>query len=159
MTEKALTPLEQAVKTVRQWQHNARRVVFTNGCFDLLHPGHIDYLERARALGDALIIGLNDDDSVRGLKGEQRPINPAVDRARMLIALRCVDMVTPFSEPTPLNLITTLKPDVLVKGGDYCEENIVGAREVRAYGGEVIVMPFIEGYSSSKLIQRILDKH
>jgi len=159
MTEKAITPLDEAVKIVRQWQHNARRVVFTNGCFDLLHPGHIDYLERARALGDALIIGLNDDASVRGLKGEQRPINPAVDRAQMLAALRCVDMVTPFSEPTPLNLIATLKPDVLVKGGDYCEKNIVGAREVRANGGEVIVMPFIDGYSSSKLIQRILDKH
>jgi len=133
--------------------------VFTNGCFDLLHPGHIDYLERARALGDALVIGLNDDASVRSLKGPLRPINPLPDRIRMLAALGCVDLIVPFAEETPAKLIAALLPDVLVKGGDYSPDNIVGAREVRAHGGEVIVMPFIGGYSSSALIQRIVDRH
>jgi len=159
VNDSSIANLSEAVETVRQWHNDARRVVFTNGCFDLLHPGHIDYLERARALGDVLIVGLNDDASVRDLKGENRPINCTADRASMLAALRYVDMVTPFSEETPLNLIMALKPDVLVKGGDYREENIVGAREVRSNGGEVVVMPFIGGYSSSALIQRILDKH
>ncbi len=159
MNDSSIANLSKAVETVHRWHNDARRVVFTNGCFDLLHPGHIGYLERARALGDVLIVGLNDDASVRGLKGANRPVNCTTDRARMLTALRCVDMVTPFSEETPLNLIIALKPDVLVKGGDYCEENIIGAREVRSNGGEVVVMPFIGDYSSSALIQRILDKH
>ncbi|MDX8391306.1 MAG: D-glycero-beta-D-manno-heptose 1-phosphate adenylyltransferase [Mariprofundaceae bacterium] len=150
--------MAEGVQIMRRWRSENRRVVFTNGCFDLLHPGHIDYLQRARALGDALVIGLNDDASVGGLKGETRPINPMPDRACILAALRCVDMVVPFSESTPLNLIKALKPDVLVKGGDYQEENIVGAREVRDNGGEVVIMPFIKGFSSSALIQRIVDK-
>ncbi len=153
------TNLNDAVQIMQQWRNEKRRIVFTNGCFDLLHPGHIDYLQKARALGDVLVIGLNDDASVRGLKGENRPVNCTEDRACMLTALRCVDMVVPFSEPTPLNLIKALKPDVLVKGGDYREENIVGAREVRDNGGEVVVMPFIEGFSSSALIQRIVNSH
>jgi len=159
MSAQFSTNLNDAVQTMQQWRNENRRIVFTNGCFDLLHPGHIDYLQRARALGDALVIGLNDDASVRGLKGENRPINCSADRACMLTALRCVDLVVPFSESTPLNLIKALKPDVLVKGGDYRQENIVGAREVRDNGGEVVVMPFIEGFSSSALIQRIVDSH
>jgi len=159
MSAQFSTDLNDAVQTMQQWRNENRRIVFTNGCFDLLHPGHIDYLQRARALGDALVIGLNDDASVRGLKGENRPVNCTEDRAYMLAALRCVDMVVPFCESTPLNLIKALKPDVLVKGGDYREENIVGAREVRDNGGEVVVMPFIEGFSSSALIQRIVNSH
>jgi len=147
--------LQQVQRTVDQWKSDGNRIVFTNGCFDLLHPGHIDYLDRAAALGDKLIIGLNDDDSIRRLKGETRPINPLQDRAIMLAALRAVALVVPFSEDTPLNLIKTLRPDILVKGGDYQPDEIVGASEVRQHGGEVIVMPFIEGYSSSELIQRI----
>ena len=115
--------------------------------------------QAARALGDRMIIGLNDDSSVRGLKGEPRPVNPLRDRATMLAALRCVDMVVPFAQATPIRLITTLKPDILVKGGDYREEDIVGAREVRANGGKVVVMPFLRGYSTSALIQRIVDCH
>jgi len=149
------TSLQQAKELVGQWKKQGKRIVFTNGCFDLLHPGHIDYLDRAAKLGDILIVGLNDDDSIRRLKGESRPINPLQERAVMLAALRSVDLVIPFSEDTPLNLITSLIPDILVKGGDYEPDNIVGAKEVRQHGGKVIVMPFIDGHSSTKLIQRI----
>jgi len=150
-----ITSLQQAQDQVRQWKSEGKRIVFTNGCFDLLHPGHIDYLDRAAALGDQLIIGLNDDDSIRRLKGPSRPINPLPDRATMLAALRAVALVVPFSEDTPLKLISALMPDILVKGGDYQADDIVGAAQVRQHGGEVIVMPFIDGHSSSGLIQRI----
>jgi len=151
--------LAEAQGIVNVCRDAGRRIVFTNGCFDLLHPGHINYLQRARALGDALIIGLNSDVSVRGLKGPLRPINPLPDRVVMVGALACVDLIVPFDEETPIRVISTLLPDVLVKGGDYEADDIVGAREVRANGGEVIVMPFIPGYSSSALIQRIVDLH
>jgi len=151
--------LAKALEIKKGWRNSGLRIVFTNGCFDLLHPGHIDYLQRARALGDALIVGLNDDESVRLLKGPLRPINPMPDRACMLAALACVDLVVPFSEETPIKLISALLPDILVKGGDYHPDEIVGAKEVRANGGEVVVMPFIGGYSSSSLIQRIVDTH
>lgn len=139
-----------------RWREDGARVVFTNGCFDLLHPGHVAYLEDARSLGDVLVIGLNDDDSIRRLKGATRPINPLVDRAAMLSALRSVDLVVPFAEDTPQQLIAALLPDVLVKGGDYQPDTIVGAREVRDHGGEVVVVPFLEGYSSTALIERIV---
>jgi len=151
--------MAEAVDVVAAWREQGRRIVFTNGCFDLLHPGHVDYLQRARALGDALVVGLNDDGSVRALKGPLRPINPLPDRARMLGALGCVDLVVPFSEETPARLIATLLPDVLVKGGDYAPDTIVGAKEVREHGGEVVVMPFIGGYSSTELIERIIERH
>jgi len=150
-----LTPLPEAQTTVEKWKSKGKRIVFTNGCFDLLHPGHIDYLEKAATLGDSLIVGLNDDDSIRRLKGDSRPINPLQDRAIMLAALRAVALVIAFSEDTPLNLITSLMPDILVKGGDYQPDDIVGAAEVRQHGGDVIVMPFLDGHSSSGLIQRI----
>ncbi len=134
-------------------------MVFTNGCFDLLHPGHIRYLADARALGDRLIVAVNDDDSVRRLKGKDpndpRPVNPLTDRLCMLAALRAVDAVLAFSEDTPLRLIRALVPDVLVKGGDYRAEEIVGADVVRAHGGRVQVVPFSAGYSSSDLLRRI----
>lgn len=151
----AVCDLAGARLRVDRWQADGLRIVFTNGCFDLLHPGHIDYLARARALGDILIVGLNDDDSIRRLKGESRPVNPLADRAIMLMALRSVDLVVPFSEDTPLQLISALKPDILVKGGDYEPANIVGAEVVLAAGGKVVVMPFIEGYSTTRLIRRI----
>ncbi len=156
---KHFTPLPQAQITIEQWRNNGNRIVFTNGCFDLLHPGHIDYLDKAAGLGNKLIIGLNDDDSIRRLKGDTRPINPLQDRAIMLAALRAVALVVPFPEDTPLRLITALRPDVLVKGGDYRPDDIVGASVVRQNGGEVIVMPFLEGYSSSGLIRRIQSIH
>ncbi len=142
-------------KKLEEWRMRGKRIVFTNGCFDLLHPGHIDYLEQAGIHGDILIVGLNDDDSVRRLKGASRPINPLADRARMLAALRSVDMVIPFPEDTPLKLIKSLMPNVLIKGGDYQADDIVGAKEVRAHGGVVVVIPFMEGYSTSLLIERI----
>ncbi|RMH61813.1 MAG: D-glycero-beta-D-manno-heptose 1-phosphate adenylyltransferase [Zetaproteobacteria bacterium] len=153
-----LADWRQATAKVRAWQRQGARVVFTNGCFDLLHPGHVDYLEKAQALGERLVVGLNDDASVRRLKGPTRPINPLADRARMLGALRCIDLVVPFSEDTPLALIRMLSPDILVKGGDYRVDAIVGADVVRARGGRVVVLPFLAGYSSSALIRRICER-
>jgi len=145
----------QAEQLRESWRQFGWQTVFTNGCFDLLHPGHVTYLEQARALGDRLIVGLNNDQSVRLLKGAQRPINPEMVRARMLSALRAVDAVVLFSQQTPLELITLLKPDVLVKGGDYREQDIVGAAQVRAWGGDVQVMPFVGDFSTTALLQRI----
>ncbi|MBM4274082.1 MAG: D-glycero-beta-D-manno-heptose 1-phosphate adenylyltransferase [Deltaproteobacteria bacterium] len=148
-----------ATRWVRQVQAQGRKVVFTNGCFDLLHPGHIDYLEQARSLGDALVVGVNTDDSVTRLgKGPGRPVNPERDRARVLAALAGVDRVVLFDEDTPLELITALQPDVLVKGGDYQLEDIVGREVVLARGGQVLALPFVSGYSTSQLLDRIRGK-
>ncbi len=146
---------DEAEQLRQQWAAQGKKVVFTNGCFDLLHPGHIKYLEDAKALGDVLILGLNADASISRLKGDSRPINPLKDRAAMLMGLKSMGAVVAFEEDTPQNLITLLLPDVLVKGGDYEADDIVGAKEVRDAGGEVIVVPFLDGYSSSKLIERI----
>jgi D-beta-D-heptose 7-phosphate kinase/D-beta-D-heptose 1-phosphate adenosyltransferase len=154
-----LTSLQEAEALRRRWREEGARVVFTNGCFDLLHPGHAAYLDDARSLGDVLIVGLNNDDSIRRLKGARRPINGLQDRAAMLSALRSVDLVVPFGDDTPQQLIATLLPDVLVKGGDYEPDAIVGAREVREHGGEVVVVQFLEGYSSTELIDRIVRIH
>lgn len=147
--------LPEAIVMRKQWQQQGRCVVFTNGCFDLLHPGHVTYLEAARALGDILMIGLNSDDSIRRLKGASRPVNSLADRAHMLAGLRSVDLVVPFSEDTPIKLISALLPDVLVKGGDYRPDDIVGAKEVREAGGKVVVVPFLDGHSSTSLIGKI----
>ena len=155
MSSDYFVELPEAARLRKNWYERDMRVVFTNGCFDLLHPGHVNYLEDARKMGDVLIIGLNSDDSVRRLKGPLRPVNTLFDRAHMLAALRAVDLVVPFSEETPINLIRALLPDVLVKGGDYIPDDIVGSKEVRKAGGEVIVVPFLGGYSSSTLIDRI----
>jgi rfaE bifunctional protein nucleotidyltransferase chain/domain len=145
-------------KTVANWQAERKKVVFTNGVFDLLHLGHITYLAKAAELGDKLIIGLNSDTSVKRIKGEGRPINDQNNRAAVLAALFFVDAVVIFGEDTPLNLISTLLPDVLVKGADYAIENIVGAKEVMANSGEVKTITFVEGYSSTSIIQRIQGK-
>lgn len=134
----------------------SRGVVFTNGCFDLLHPGHVDLLERAAALGSVLVVGLNADDSVTGLKGPARPVTPFPARAAVLAGLGCVDFVTSFSEPTPIELIRAVAPDVLVKGGDWPVETIVGADEVLARGGRVKSLPLLEGHSTTAAIARIL---
>lgn len=131
------------------------RLVFTNGCFDILHRGHVEYLHRARALGDLLVVGVNTDASVERLKGPGRPIVPQDDRALVLAGLESVDAVTLFHEDTPRALIATLLPDVLVKGGDYAPERIVGRAEVEEAGGEVRVIPFIGGRSTSQLIRNI----
>ena len=134
-----------------------RRVVFTNGCFDVLHPGHVEHLAQAKALGDVLVVGLNSDSSVQRLKGAGRPLVAEADRAAMLAALRSVDAVTLFDEDTPLELISTLLPDVLVKGGDYDLNGIVGREVVEKAGGEVRVLPFVEGYSTTGLLDRLKD--
>ena len=134
---------------------NQQSIVFTNGCFDLLHPGHLDYLTKAKALGDVLILGINDDNSVKTLKGETRPINKLNDRMLMLAGLESVDFITPFSENTPLKLIKSIQPDFLVKGGDYTKDKIVGAEFVEEEGGKVEIIPFLEGYSSTSIIDRI----
>jgi D-beta-D-heptose 7-phosphate kinase/D-beta-D-heptose 1-phosphate adenosyltransferase len=129
-------------------------VVMTNGCFDLLHVGHVRYLEAARRLGDVLIVAVNDDDSVRRLKGSSRPLNPLADRMRMLAALKCVDWVVAFCEDTPARLIAAVLPDILVKGGDYRPEQIAGYDAVIASGGRVAVLDFHEGYSTTGLIAK-----
>jgi D-glycero-beta-D-manno-heptose 1-phosphate adenylyltransferase len=147
---------QDAARWVKTLQAEGRKVVFTNGCFDLLHLGHVRYLEEARSLGDALIVGVNTDASVTRLnKGPGRPLNPEADRARVLAALACVDRVVLFAEDTPLNLITRLAPDILVKGGDYRLHEIVGREVVLARGGRVVALPFVPGYSTSLLIDRI----
>jgi D-beta-D-heptose 7-phosphate kinase/D-beta-D-heptose 1-phosphate adenosyltransferase len=130
-------------------------VVFTNGCFDLLHAGHVSLLERARALGDRLIVGLNSDASVRRLKGPDRPIVGGVDRARLLAALRAVDGVTIFEEDTPLELVKALLPDVLVKGADYVRADVVGGDEVEAAGGRVVLLPLADAPSTTELVRRL----
>lgn len=136
----------------------AGTVVFTNGCFDLLHPGHVDYLEKARSLGDALIVGLNSDASVSRLKGANRPLVGETDRARVLGALACVDAISVFDEDTPLELIAALLPNVLVKGGDYAVDEIVGRDLMEESGGVVEVIPFLSGYSTTELLERIRMK-
>jgi rfaE bifunctional protein nucleotidyltransferase chain/domain len=145
--------LPARLKALRQ---RGARIVFTNGCFDILHPGHVDLLVRARALGDALVMGVNDDDSVARLKGPSRPVNPVAHRMYVLAGLECVDFVTSFCEDTPAELIAELLPDVLVKGGDWPVEAIVGRETVQAGGGEVLSLPLLEGYSTTSTIERIL---
>jgi D-beta-D-heptose 7-phosphate kinase/D-beta-D-heptose 1-phosphate adenosyltransferase len=141
---------------MRDWRGDFwGRVVFTNGVFDLLHPGHIDLIKAARAAGDALVVGINGDDSVKRLKGSTRPIRSQAERAYVLAALEAVDIVTIFDEDTPLELISCLQPDVIVKGGDYSEATIVGAAEVRARGGDVLVVPLTPGHSTTSIIERM----
>jgi rfaE bifunctional protein nucleotidyltransferase chain/domain len=151
--------LAELVAARARLRQRGQRVVFTNGCFDLLHPGHVRYLQQARALGDALMVALNSDRSVRELKGSARPILKEDERAEVLAALACVDFVTIFDEPTPQQIIAALLPDVLVKGGDWRLETIVGREEVEAAGGRVLSLPFVDGVSTSEVIARILQGH
>ncbi|TGE20686.1 D-glycero-beta-D-manno-heptose 1-phosphate adenylyltransferase [Hymenobacter aquaticus] len=144
----ALQPL------LAQWREQGKRVVFTNGCFDLLHLGHVDYLEKARHLGDVLVLGLNTDASVSRLK-PGRPLQDEVSRARILASLLFVDAVVLFDEPTPLELITMVKPDILVKGDDYAVSGIVGHELVLANGGQVLTVPLVPGYSTTRIVERI----
>jgi D-beta-D-heptose 7-phosphate kinase/D-beta-D-heptose 1-phosphate adenosyltransferase len=138
---------------------SGKRVVFTNGCFDLLHVGHLRYLEEARSLGDILVVGVNSDPSVQRLKGPRRPILPLDERMEILSGLECVNYVTSFEEQTPLELIALLRPHILVKGGDWTKERIVGRELVEGLGGEVVVLPFVEGNSTSNLIETILKRY
>lgn len=137
------------------WRFKDDIIVFTNGCFDLLHPGHISYLEKARSMGDRLIVGLNSDESVKRLKGSSRPINNQSDRARLLAALHCIDAVVVFEEDTPASLIKQVKPDILVKGGDYTFDQVVGASFVSSYGGRVEILPLEAGYSTTILLEKL----
>ncbi|RLJ71051.1 FMN adenylyltransferase [Hydrogenivirga caldilitoris] len=135
----------------------SKRIVFTNGCFDIIHAGHVDYLEKAKSLGDILIVGMNSDSSIRRIKGDKRPVIPQEYRAKVLSALKPVDYVVVFEEDTPLELIKVVKPDVLVKGGDWNVENIVGREFVESYGGEVKTIPFEYDISTSRIIERIIE--
>jgi len=149
--------LDEAILRFGREKRNGRRVVFTNGCFDLLHPGHIGSLEQARALGDALIVGLNSDASVRQLKGAGRPVLPERERAEILAALECVDAVVIFDELTPREIISRLLPDVLVKGADWPGDQIVGREEVEAAGGRVVSIPVVPGYSTTEILRKIRE--
>ena len=154
-TKDKILTREQLPVTLASWRAQGRKVVFTNGCFDLLHLGHVDYLEQARHLGDALVVGLNTDESVGRLK-PGRPIQDEAARARILASLAFVDAVVLFGEPTPLALIELVQPDVLVKGDDYAIDGIVGHELVLNRGGEVLTVPLVPGYSTSRIVKRIL---
>lgn len=143
---------KSAAATVKSWQQQGLNVVFTNGCFDILHVGHIRYLQASAGLGDKLVLAINADASVKKLKGDSRPVNSLEDRMEVLAALSCVDLVTSFEEETPLNIITQLVPDVLTKGGDYTVDTIVGADVVLENGGSVQVIDFVQGYSTTAVI-------
>ena len=147
--------LQTALASLRR---EGRPVIFTNGCFDILHAGHVRYLRAARSLGDAMIVGLNDDDSVRRLKGAERPINQELDRAEVLAGLECVDLVVLFSEDTPENLIRKISPDVLVKGADYAVDEVVGGDIVQANGGRVLLVDLEEGHSTTNTIGRMAGR-
>lgn len=158
MQHKQATAAE-AQYQVATWQALGREVVFTNGCFDLLHYGHVHYLAEAAALGDYLVVGLNSDASVQRLKGQHRPIQPEQSRAAVLAALACVDLVVIFENDTPLELIQHLTPDVLVKGGDWAVADIVGSNHVLEHGGKVCSLTFVEGYSTTSIEQKIQQYH
>ncbi len=144
---------------VRELKSQNLKIVFTNGCFDIIHRGHVEYLNKAKKLGDVLIVGINSDESVKKIKGDKRPIIPLYSRAYVLDNLKAVDFVVPFDEETPIELIKIIKPDVHVKGGDYKEEDLPEAEIVKDYGGEIKIIPLIEGYSTTKIINWILNKY
>jgi D-beta-D-heptose 7-phosphate kinase/D-beta-D-heptose 1-phosphate adenosyltransferase len=150
---------EEVRNIIKDLKAKGKRIVFTNGCFDLLHLGHIRYLEKAKILGDILVVGVNSDHSVQNLKGPKRPILPEEERAEILSGLGCVDYITIFDEEDPLELISTLQPDILVKGGDWTKETTVGREVVERSGGEVVILPFVEGASTSNLIDTILKRY
>ncbi len=154
-----ILPLDQLIIEREHLRQSGKKVVFTNGCFDLLHPGHVRYLQQARALGDALIVALNSDRSVRELKGDKRPILTEAERSEVMAALACVDFVTVFDEPTPREIISELLPDILVKGGDWGIDTIIGREEVEAAGGKVMSLAFVEGCSTSDVIERIAQRY
>jgi len=148
----------EAKKTIDNWRADHKTIVFTNGCFDIIHRGHVEYLRKAKLLGDILIVGLNSDASVSHIKGEPRPYQNELDRAAILDVMEMVDLVVIFDEDTPLDLICELKPDIIVKGGDYDSHSIVGADEVVGWGGSVKILPFLKGYGTSNLVDKILER-
>lgn len=152
--EEKIFPRDRMRAQVNSWQTEGLTVVFTNGCFDLLHVGHVTLIDDARREGDRLVLAINSDASVSALKGPSRPVVNEHARARVLAALAAVDAVVVFDEPTPLELMVALKPDVIVKGGDYVADEIVGAKEVKSWGGRVKIVPFVNGFSTTKLIEK-----
>lgn len=153
--QEKIKSLTELLPLAAEEKKRGKKIVFTNGCFDLLHAGHVEYLEEARKLGDLLVVGLNSDRSVRAIKGTARPVNTQTARAVVLAAMECVQYVILFNEADPLQLILAIKPDILVKGGDWLATEVVGAKEVKAYGGSVKTIPFIPGYSTTDLIEKI----
>jgi D-beta-D-heptose 7-phosphate kinase/D-beta-D-heptose 1-phosphate adenosyltransferase len=152
-------PLPTLLGELERLRAHGRRIVLTNGCFDLLHAGHVQYLQEARGLGEVLVVGLNTDRSVRALKGPKRPLVPETERAQVLAALACVDYVVLFDEPTPARLVAAVRPDVLVKGADYTGKEVVGRDVVEAAGGKVALLPLLEGQSTTGLVQTILERY
>lgn len=150
-----IVTLDEAKRIVEGWKQRGEKIVFTNGCFDIIHKGHVYYLAQAHDLGTKLILGLNTDESIKRLKGAERPIKELESRALTIASFEYIDLVIPFDEDTPLNLISTLLPNVLVKGSDYSVENIVGAKEVLASGGEVKTIDFVEGFSTTNYFKKI----
>lgn len=150
-----IVPLKQLQQTVKGWKLKGDSIVFTNGCFDLMHAGHLEILLAAASQGNRLVVGLNSDASIKKLKGEERPVLKEEERALMLAAQAFVDAVIIFNEETPINLIETIRPDVLVKGGDYTEDEIVGAGFVKSNQGKVVIIPLLDGFSTTTLINRI----
>jgi len=157
MKEKIKTK-EDLQRIIKDLKAKGKRIVFTNGCFDLLHLGHVRYLEKAKSLGDILVVGVNSDRSVQSLKGPGRPILPEEERAEILSGLACVDYLTIFDELTPFELISSLRPHILVKGGDWTKETTVGKEVVERSGGQVVILPLVEGSSSSNIIETILKR-
>ncbi len=155
--ESKILSLEKLIRELDRQRPSGKTVVFTNGCFDILHVGHVRYLTKAKACGDILVLGLNSDKSVKTIKGEKRPVVSELQRAEVLAGLQCVDYITLFDEPDPLSLIERLEPDVLVKGADWSEDKIVGAREVRERGGRVVRIEFVPGESTTEIIRRIVE--
>lgn len=150
-----IVEMSDITKTIEELKSKGKKIVFTNGCFDILHRGHAEYLEQAKSLGDFLVVAVNSDSSVKRLKGKDRPVNNEKDRAFMLDKLRAVDIVTIFTEDTPYNVISEVKPDVLVKGGDWKEDEIVGSDIVKRLGGKVISLKFVDNYSTTTIIDRM----
>ena len=148
------TTLKEKIDALRK---KGKKIAFTNGCFDILHVGHVRYLQEARKTADILILALNSDSSVRAIKGEKRPLVPEMERAEVLAALECIDFITIFSELTPLELICYLKPDVLIKGGDWPEDQVVGRNEIRKWGGHVTLIPEVAGKSTTNIVDKIIS--
>ena len=154
-----IQPIDSIAKAVQELKAAGKKVVFTNGCFDILHPGHIDLLRRARALGDTLVVAINSDDSVRRIKGPNRPVFNQDERAELLAALEMVDLVTVFDEDTPLQAILKVRPDILVKGADWGLDGIAGRVEVESWGGRVEALPLVEGQSTTGVIDRVIARY
>ena len=158
MSTRKVQPVSAVAGDVRRLQRTGARVVFTNGCFDILHPGHVKLFARARAAGDALVVAINSDASVRRLKGPDRPVFSEDERAEILAAMRDVDWVCIFGDDTPLETILEIRPDVLVKGADWKEKGIVGQREVESWGGKVVAVDLVEGHSTSEVVSRVVER-